>query len=821
MAVYDDQKTSDEELRKITGVGTGEEDQMEAAAREGAKKDLKAAEENPTLSPGAGERAKSVTPEHLKKFEEGVGMGTGPGRAKLRALTFFQKHKKGIIFSGAGGGTVLAVVSAVFLLLPNYRIPSDMGLISKVTGEAVEEIVENRAERLIISYLIQKAGGTPDDYVITDSLLGTLWATFRTNRLEDKIERQTGIRLERGDNGNIRVRHDGRDMGSIDCSGALRQKTCVDRVKAILDTTPKSKRDFRKIVRLSVPAWRFHKASKMARYLSIKYNFRYGAPERDKAKTKNEALKDLRAQQVDIVYNNTIPAMADGFSCILDDNKDSCARFDDKDRPTEIREGRPPDLGDNTDKSSKQVVDTVNDAAKEARDEVVNTGGSFVEKLTQKILTKLIGTTATQTAMKAIPIVGWIDAASVINHMAYTSVGNQIGNRIPAILTSTATGAMYSQWMGYSDQIKAGKMDILYVGALTTQLAGERGSPASESAAYKFAAGKDPSTGTKVESRVNNNLENPMWDLAAKFMGVRKYLDPLEWWYDTVGRVFRAAEGFVGWVIGPVVNQAIEAFDFLMKKAFGDDWLYQLTSTVMDFMLELFAISVDPMAKGAKLVNQLYTGADVAHNDYCRTNLGCRATSPMIDKGYTYVPVEFGYNSPSQANKEDMAALPLSDRLFSLDEPYSLVNQTIRAMPQNNSPVTWLSTTFKEAAALPAKLFAAISGKAHAYHGSPDEKADIAGVRQYGATAQDLDQDIAEQVRTQASPECPDNDPDNMFNLCQADKEITQSLMCVYTDCPEFQVGGIERPGDNTTGLVANLKRLWSDRSTTSTLGAW
>jgi len=762
---------------------------------------------------------KTLSPDQAKQLEEGIGLYNPDGQKAQKGLTLFEKHRKGIIGGGIGGGIAMVIISIVFFLFPSFRIPSAMSLISNIVGEAGEEIVENRAQRMIIGYLINKAGGNTDNYVIQGGLLDTLWSTFRTARLEDKIKQQTGIEIERvGDDGRIRLVHDGRPMGEVNCRG-VGAKRCYDTIIELSYKDALTAEDMRKIVRLTVPAWRFHKASKFAKYMRIKYNLRYGAPDRDKAKTDAQNLETLRTGQVDVVLDNSLAKVDIALDCTLADER--CNEFNENNEPIDTT--KPAEGGH--DASKNQVSDDITEAGQQGKEQVVKNGGSFVEAMTERLLEKLVGKGTAKVATKAIPVVGWIDLAAVINHMTITAATNQIAARIPSILAAAAMGAMYAQWQGYGDEIKAGRMDILFVAALTTQMNGTGDSTAPDSCAYKFAEHTEMTACKPVDPRINNNLNSPRDELMSDVMGVKRWVDPLEWWYYTLGFLFRLLDDFVGWVISPLTDFLIDRFSSLMETIFGPDWQKILMSSIIELMFKMFGLAVDPLATGAQLISQLYAGADDAYNAYCRTNLGCRAMSQMSDKGFFCVPVDAfktnnascGTVTSSLDDRMDMAALSPGDRLFSLDEPYSLVNQLARDLPNQGGLSGFITGTFSQIPAMPGKLLSVFSANTYAATSyTPEQKAAVAGVRQYGATPQDLDQDVAQQVRDQAAPACPANDPENSFNLCQADKETAGSLLCVYADCVEFQSGGLDRPGENQ-GVLANLEQLWSGGVTAAT----
>src|SRR6266545_1646351 len=155
----------------------------EQKERFGAQPDagVKAAEENVKDAPNekerdisaaglrAEERKSLYTPEEKGEFK----------RASLRVrIKNIPARRKALGFLGVGG--IAGLILTVMTIGPLYRVPSLMHSMLNFTGDGVEHVVENRAQRIVIGYLIHRVGGNPNNYVITGSPLGTLWATFRS-----------------------------------------------------------------------------------------------------------------------------------------------------------------------------------------------------------------------------------------------------------------------------------------------------------------------------------------------------------------------------------------------------------------------------------------------------------------------------------------------------------------------------------------------------------------------------------------------------------------------------------------------------------------
>ncbi|MGH7158310.1 MAG: M23 family metallopeptidase [Candidatus Saccharimonadales bacterium] len=132
--IYDDQKQgAKEDFDALMGRNfkPGEEDQMEAAAREGTKTDLKAAEEKPAEP--ANQPARTEKPE-LAGAEQESGL-YNPAETKKKSK-FRMTKKKGIITFAVGGVSVSIIaglISLSSLLLPSLSFNMDNNRLARFT----------------------------------------------------------------------------------------------------------------------------------------------------------------------------------------------------------------------------------------------------------------------------------------------------------------------------------------------------------------------------------------------------------------------------------------------------------------------------------------------------------------------------------------------------------------------------------------------------------------------------------------------------------------------------------------------------------------
>jgi hypothetical protein len=709
--------------------------------------------------------------------EEDAGMGGGKLAAKFKGIS---RRKK---LGAAGGiGGIMGLLVAVALITPIYRIPALLTDVGDKVGEEVDHIVEKRAERMVVNYLIRQAGGSTTDYVITGSPLSDMWRTFQSQRLEKKIADKTGITF-RKEGGVVKVFHDGRDLGGV--------RNYDDVSKIIARGTIKSKKDFRVIINTVVPAVRFHKASIEAKSFKVRFlkGSRFGAPKEvtDKSADGKTVVEDtektvaaLTEQQIDEGVAGSIGELGDALSCVMDGV--ACDTFKEADPEAEVpdpnSEGAQRDLANG---SSKEVTDEINEASKEAKTEAIkDREGGFVARILEKVLTKVIGAVAAKTATKAIPYVGWIDLAADLQHAIGDAFANDLPHRIPILLKENAYGAIFASWAGYADQQKAGRMPNSQSTALAKQA---EGAEKAQTYHYMYDKGATnvgtpvkPLVGSDKFSEVDNIINDVYNNLGFRII-VR---GPLEAWYYTVGKLLKLLGDWgtqgVTWLMNITGFTALA--NATLKEIFGDNWKEELGKFAVKMITNLFGIAIDPLAKGAELFNNIFTGAAVALNYHCHFYLGCRT---LTQQQGILIGMQL-----QQERDEDMQMTSVKDRLLDPNTPDSVVGTLMRDAPSDPKADTIVSSLFGLAAKLPNSIAGAFSPKLRAV--GADDMSTMTGVLWYGATEDDLNQDTAVQVRQQtgATVACPRTDPTKEFNACDADQTVINSVKCINKDCPEF-----------------------------------
>ncbi len=522
-------------------------------------------------------------------------------------------------------------------------------------------------------------------------------------------------------------------------------------------------------------------------------------PEDDKSLTKEQRQEKLRQSQVKTVIDQNMKQFAEGVRCLNEGTPAACAAVNDTDQP--LSPDHPPDIDANTEDSANKFGSLAEESAGETEKIAAKTGESVVTVFKRTLIGKLVALAGVVTA----GILAFDLAMSVI---VYTDrfYQNEGLSNFPSAMAANASGAMFSQWLGFGDNIEAGLAPLLYISTLNKQVEG-----AEDGMAYKMAFKGETTEGVPPNFRVDSNAKYPAQSIMSFLRtynpGTIVRIEVANLWFNSVHVLIDKTGEWVDKIITFITANAMGR---LLEAIFGKDWEQRAFTWAVDTLVGFFAGNIDPLAAGAGWSNQVIIGGQSAMNVYCKVNLGCRALTPKIDQGPFDSPLFYNgsHNYISQNDRLNMAALPLGDRLFSLDEPNSLLNTTFRALPSNNNPAGWLTSTFGQVTSLPGKLVASVTSRSSAATPTLEQRAALGGVQFFGGTTEDFAKDIAVEVRQiPGSPTCPPHDPQTSFSECTADKEIIGGMMCQYTDCPDY-VG--TKDTNNKAGFAANMRQVWS-----------
>lgn len=682
----------------------------------------------------------------------------GQGRGRL--------GKKGGVLGILGLLAFLGGLSLSLLMLP-LKIPGVLQSIADETGQRVEHISEMRAKRLLARIILGQTATGGDKFIITGSgPVATLAATMRANNFEKKLA-DRGLEIRKVD-GGVRLIHNGKELGG---KGGLKN---VDAVVKALESDNLSRAMLKDVIKEEIPTWRWLKRAKIKRWISLRYHIpRFGIDNSNKDSDK-EKIKEMQQARLTAGYDRVSDSVEEAISCYA--GKDCPEQIDGSAGHT--KDAKSED-GKRQAKEAGQLLteEAVKKTSTQPVTKVVIT--SFSEQITKLVSSK---------AYSAIPIVGQIvglvDTAALFHHVAHKAIDNDYFSQVPAYFRAMSYAQMYAEWQGYADQIKAGEMDMAMVGVLSTQLNG-----LEESRAHHYLQG-DASTGTPIKHRINSNKPSSYIDemrtildlmdagsfapLTIGFsklgININKVLPGhyvLNLWYDYIGQSLEYVAGKVidgvGWLIPDSIADSF--MNFLVGSL--EKWAGSLVSGLMDKMLPLLGVVVDPLDSGADLMNDLHAGATVTYNNYCEEQLGCRKlTSAQAYEQNRLI---------AQERTEYAAAQPLAYRVWNQDNPQSFVNQLAIRTPTGENPVTTTATAVGTLlGSLPQRLFSLISPATSADTGYVD----LYGVDPYGATATDLDQPVSEQaISGEPCPEVAEGEYDN----CKVDSAIAEAMICNFT----------------------------------------
>lgn len=699
------------------------------------------------------------------------------------------RRKKAAAGAALGGGVLVIIFAS--LISSTYRIPSLIGGLDDNVNSSrmVRLIVERRFERMLVEWQLQKHYGLLDDerYVKKNSLLGKLYQSFDIIGLEKVIEQQNGIKFRMAADGKVHVYLKGKDMGAAGSWSEYKELK-----KKHKPLAKQSKR----MVTHTVPIARYGLSSTVRRVYTNKYGIRFATPKWDEQKSRDENIANLRDYQIEQTSKGTLHQLRNVFRCILDND---CAGFDDSNKPVDTSTESPKQFSTGSDpegRNAQIVSEEADKAYAEAKELALKNGGSFTDQLVEQLTKGFIDAATARAISASIPVLGQIDLLSELEHISWTSNELNLADKIPTKMKEQAYVSISAVWKGFADNMKLGKMHIAQVNELNAQIAGAGGA-----LAYHYAFKGVTNIGEPIDPPVGSSKQRPTkaaQDFIFRKTGYRIGHEVLNRWYTYIHPIFN----FIEDTIGGVLMWAFKfsgigaAYEATMIALFGENWQAEFGKWAARSILELFGATIDPLAKGAKLFNYLYIGTDVFMNTYCQTNLGCKAVTALSDKGF----FEFTLKEDRELY---MSSLTWNERIFSLDEPNSLANATLRELPGPLTPGNAIHTVASQLSLLPARLLGITTGKTFAAE-TPQQDVDIAETRQFGMAETDLDRDIALEVREQEDPQCPENSDDKV-NHCQMDKEVAKIGLCRGTDCPEFidPTGTEVIPAGNASGPVS------------------
>lgn len=705
-------------------------DEDSAAAAAGTKKsgDLAARESEPNYyyKPSVG-KAKREAREGLQA-------------AKARSATYRANggKRRGVLIGLGAGGGLLSVVAGFAALMP-FKMPGIMDTLIDNAGKRVEKVVERRAERVVLAYILQGSSAAlkNKNIIVTGNPIGDLFANMRTSKFERDLLTNHGLSIESNGDGKITLKHNKKTLwygnGTVKNSNEIFK--ILDEGKAL------TRADLRKIVKAEIPAWRFWKRAKFANWLRIKYDIpRWGVRDQEPNEPEEDYNKDVKKEHIQKVEAGNMQNVSDFVDCATEGG-DCVDKVDEGDQMTE------------------QLDKAINEAAEELSEEGAKKASSSVFKL---IIAKL----TSSSAIAAVPYLGWVDMAARLMHGLGNIVDNDLLQKKHAEYIKRSSAILGATYAGYADQTKAGDMQTSTVGMFTENFDGWE-----ESASYgiiQAAAVGGAVKGTTLDpmEKANETVEVGQFGEFVKTMfGTVGWIGraPLEAWYYTVSQLFDLAGDGIAWII---------------DKTPAKDLLAQLGPVMGDIftgLMKLMGMHIDPMETGPRLALFIHQGFLGTFNDKAK------------EDGMRLLTEDQGLAMDREIQNDRIADLQnesVFTRIFDVNNEQSLATNMMATMPSSGSnPIASLaSASLGMVRSAPANLAHATTATAYA---APDRTSEsLFGLRIYGAMPGDLAADLDDSV-TQPEKECPPIS-DRAFNHCIVDRSIVESMNCVFVKCPDM-----------------------------------
>jgi hypothetical protein len=756
----------------------------------------------------------SLTPRQLQSAESSSDNGLyndDNGDTDARSVkSWFSKRRRAVLIGGGGTG-VVGILIAAFLGLSGFKIPSIVGGFEHDLGSSrmTRRIVERRFERMVIRYLIAKQAGNLSEVARPGTALDKVYKVFTAIKVEDMIKRENGIEVI-NKNGKVHIHHKGKDLGSVDTDPKKSYKEWKLKEKG----NRQFARSTKKIYTETLPIFRFGTLSGTLRIWIKQMGFAKGfsPPKEDKNKSKEQNIKDeITKPAIEQTTEIAIEKVEDALECL---DSGPCDGLDRSSQPLNtsdpsIRGGL--DRGSTSageDKGAGAITDELEDAIdaelnKPASPETPSQG--IMDAVLEKILAKIIGETASKVAVGLIPVVGWIDVLSQLQHVADETNDKNLFVKTIVTIREHQAASIGATWLGYSDNIKAGKMSSTFIAELSRRLDDEGTAAMSQVLHNPGSTG-----GVPPETKIGSTADDLKGDLGYYLYGIdtgtgdatdqlnkisscEKFILVNTWqcathsvlwaWYHSVHILITGALDITSFLLFFLPRMA---FNAAMTSFFGDDWFSKFCGMAVEKIIKLFGFfGYDPTATGVKLKNNISIGLDVIFNRYLEMNLGAKditndptAQSALLESNEHYI--------------EDIASLPLSQRLFSTDISSSLVSKLAVATPTTVEPSTLIAAIITPIKSLPSSLLATITGHSLAAP-TPAQIAAVAHVAQFGGNTEEIEADIPsealdQQVSSPQDIQCPPN-AEGFFNNCQSYKEVMKQIMCldVQNPCPEYQ----------------------------------
>ncbi len=717
-----------------------------------------------------------VSPKDLEKAEKAsapwsynnnndsyASTGATP-RERLQAVARGAKSKKGILSGlGIGGGLVGILISFSFML--PLKI---VGLIDSVVhmGEQrVEHVVEVRAERILARAILGNASGVVP---INGGPLQTLIASVRTTNFEKRLAAKGLKIIDPKDGSGVKLIQNGKTLGGS--KGFKDPNEIMDALKAggNVDNSV-----LKLLVKEDIPTIRFLKRAKFAKFLRVKYHIsRFGIKEETDPNRANlppgeRAIADAETTNSSRLINGAGEQATEAADALAELAGDT---------PT------------GTSTASSSLIDELKKLSPSALKD------KLAEEIAKQLNKVLVEKVAAETVKTLAKRAGYVGLAYGLDAGLTSASQNQTFTTLPSKYKAAQYAKLFAAWIGYKDQIQAGRMSGEMVGQLANQLDGIKG------------ATGDVSSPLGAEGSQTFNYINGYADQGVAIPENQKINE------DGAGGTLVAlqaiANGYtnsVGKVLHPILSLLKPIFDkigdisaLILKATGAADAVQSVLQPLLGIIVNFMGFNVaNPASNGATLYNAIGSGS-TSLDTYCKEALGCRK---LTEQQASAENQTIALNDKAYSDSKGIAY-----NIFSTDNTKSLVSQLAINLPTStasNQVANTVTSGLAIIGSIPHSVGALLSGKASA--ATPDYSyKNIYNTVPYGALSSDLAQPVSDAAMAGTCTPIDTKTVDgSTFDSCIADQTIAQSMVCAIDNSIDGDCSGIpESSPSNTSGTT-------------------
>jgi len=737
-------------------------------------KALKRAEESwGTAGVVSGEGGKEDSSDKLDKLSDKLGAGFNPndkaGKDKLKLLFSLNaaQKKKALLGGGIIGG-LIAIIVGLFLVLIPLKIESIVDNLEDHFFASSENATEGETENLFSGYIKNVISDFPGHNCTSTRVdkdcaptfngnnpVQRLYRTWQQARLETKLADDYGLEFRWDKTSNTYyVKVGGESDAKAEADSPISKAELGDAGSDLFDdgewseTTRNGIRMlFRDSIKDETLLNRVWLHFKFGRLMEEKYGIKrciVFCQGRDQLSDAIEAGKN----SAKIIFTRRVitpraQALGQAIECVLDTSCD----------PGQTQSSTADDVGDaELDGEPESVVETTirqqlqtlfaqfGSEDPEVMISLYNSiteAGGVQQYLIQQVFSTLFGEEGSQvtaeTIGKAIPVVGWINLAFQIVHLADTA-GPKV-KKLSYIIDAGSAVATYMTYRSYADEVKTGQANATEVGQFNDSLGpttkpdsdGEGGGTASaeQTPLYQnLIDGNQPLSST-TSSLLNDVLPSQAYaanptpaaspsytcqdgstPLSAadpgivcneeilgqgnavlnslhsvlNYPGLSLITEIANVWQGTIGHLFNLLGSLISLIASPIISTLNDScsLPFNPFQPYCD--IRSAATAAGEFIMKWLTDALIPNPfgsnmSGGRTFDEMAAGADVSGNDYAHTSLGGQAVSNQ--------QVLTMYNQQQAEDQYAFEQEPFFSRIFDTGSQFSLISKMATAMPSN------------------------------------------------------------------------------------------------------------------------------------------